>query len=314
MRGKRKGSAPYIRDQDGKLIWKLEEIRERWRRYYFTFLLNTTSVALGQTTIEGLSPKSIALSLRDPPVVNETKQALRSMANGKAMGPDELPAAKLKLGLSNSSHKNLARIPRHHRDCVGDGGGTAGMESATIKVLHKDKDPTESGNYGSLSLVAHAGKVLLKIVANRLDDACEEDGILLEEQCGFRSQRSITDMIFVVRRFQELKWTSNTLLKICFIDLAKAYSSIDRVLLREILARFEVPPRMIEVVRMFHDGMQARVQLDDGDFLAWFNVYQGLQQTVAAIIVQHLHRSGHHSGSAVIRGGPSDCLRLVVPR
>ena len=29
---------------------------------------------------------------------------------------------------------------------------------------------------------------------------------------------------------------------------------------------------------MFHDGMRARVQLDDGDFSAWFNVCQGLPQ------------------------------------
>ena len=29
---------------------------------------------------------------------------------------------------------------------------------------------------------------------------------------------------------------------------------------------------------MFHDGMRARVQLDDGDFLAWFNVCRGLRQ------------------------------------
>ena len=35
---------------------------------------------------------------------------------------------------------------------------------------------------------------------------------------------------------------------------------------------------MIKVIRMFHDGMRARVQLDDGDFSAWFNVCQGLGQ------------------------------------
>ena len=52
--------------------------------------------------------------------------------------------------------------------------------------------------------MVHAGKVLLKIVANRLGDFGEEAGILPEEQCGFRPQRSATDMMFVVRRLQEL--------------------------------------------------------------------------------------------------------------
>ena len=79
-------------------------------------------------------------------------------------------------------------------------------------------------------------------------------------------------------RLQELGWTSDTSLDFCFIDLAKAYDSVDRVLLWEVLARFGVPPRIIKVIRMFHDGMRARVQLDDRDFSAWFNDCQGLRQ------------------------------------
>ena len=35
---------------------------------------------------------------------------------------------------------------------------------------------------------------------------------------------------------------------------------------------------MIKVTRMFHDGMRARAQLDDGDFSAWFDVCQRLRQ------------------------------------
>ena len=200
------------------------------------------------------------------------------MANGKAMGPDELPAKLLKLGLSDSSHEILLAL---HDIIVAvwmTGEVPQEWKDATIKVLHEKKDRTECSNYRGLSLVAHAGKVLLKIGANRLGDFCEEAGILPEEQCGFRPQRSTTDMMFVVRRLQELGRTRNTSLEIWFIDLAKAYDSVDRVLLWEILARFGVPPRMIKVIRMSHDGMRARVQLDDGDFSAWFNVCQGLRQ------------------------------------
>ena len=84
--------------------------------------------------------------------------------------------------------------------------------------------------------------------------------------------------MLVVRRLQEVEWTSYTSLEICFIDLSKVYDSVDRVLIWEVLARFVVPPQMIKVIHMFHDGMRARVQLDDGDFSAWLNVYQGLRQ------------------------------------
>ena len=37
--------------------------------------------------------------------MDETRQALGSMANVKAMGQDELPAELLKLGLSDSFHE-----------------------------------------------------------------------------------------------------------------------------------------------------------------------------------------------------------------
>ena len=45
LKCKKLGSAQYIRDENGKLLRTLDEIRTRWRRY-FTSLLNTTSAAL----------------------------------------------------------------------------------------------------------------------------------------------------------------------------------------------------------------------------------------------------------------------------
>ena len=54
-------------------------------------------------------------------------------------------------------------------------------KDAIIKVLHKKKDRTECSYYRGFSLVAHAGKILLKIIARRLSDYCERLGVLAEE-------------------------------------------------------------------------------------------------------------------------------------
>ena len=64
----------------------------------------------------------------------------------------------------------------------------------------------------------------------------------------------------------------------CFIDLTKAYDSVDRTLLWDVLARFSVPPRILAVIRQFHDGMQACARLDDGECSDKFDVRQGLRQ------------------------------------
>ena len=69
--------------------------------------------------------------------------------------------------------------------------------------------------------MAHAGKILLKVIASRLSDYCEREDILPEAQVAFRPHRSMIDMMFVVRRLQELA-RKDTPLFMCFIDLSKA--------------------------------------------------------------------------------------------
>ena len=144
-------------------------------------------------------------------------------------------------------------------------------------MLHKKKDRTECGSHRGISLVAHAGKVLLRVIAGRLSDYCKRENILPEEQCGFRPQRSTVDIMFVVRRLQELA-RKDTPLYLCFIDLTKAYDSVDRTLLWDVLARFSVPPRMLAAIRQFHDGVQACVRLDGGECSDKFDVGQSLRQ------------------------------------
>ena len=145
-------------------------------------------------------------------------------------------------------------------------------------MLHRKKDRTECGNFRGMSLVAHAGKVIVEVIAGCLSAYCERENILPEEQCGFRTQRSTVDMIFVVRRLQELARKKDTPLYMCFIDLIKAYDPVDRSLLWDVLVRFGVPPRMLAVIRQLHNGMQACVPLDDGECSDTFDVGQGLRQ------------------------------------
>ena len=53
-------------------------------------------------------------------------------------------------------------------------------------------------------------------------------------------------------------------LHMCFVDLQKAYDTVDRTLLWQVLNRIGVPPQKIAVIRQFHDGMRACVRPDDG--------------------------------------------------
>ena len=120
---------------------------------------------------------------------------IRGMPNWKAVGPDSLPAELLKF-----DHPEFIR---YFHDIVLNVSRTGDVrqqwKDATIKVLREKKDCSDCNNYRGISRVAQSGKVLLKMVASRLSNYCEAEGILPEEQCGFRPARSTVDTLFVVR-------------------------------------------------------------------------------------------------------------------
>ena len=87
------------------------------------------------------------------------------------------------------------------------------------------------------------------MVARRLSAYFEAKGLLPEEQCGFRPDRSTTDIMFVVCRLQEVGRKARVTLLMCFIDLQKAYDTVDCTLLWKVLTRIGVPPQMIAIIR-----------------------------------------------------------------
>ena len=81
--------------------------------------------------------------------------------------------------------------------------------------------------------------------------------------------------MFVAWRLHELVRKRGHPLYACFIDLTKAYKPVE---LWAVLGRAGVPPKMLAIIRGFHDGVKARVKMDDGKFSDWFDVEHGLRQ------------------------------------
>ena len=139
--------------------------------------------------------------------------------------------------------------PTHHPHLAQGESLLQQWKDAVITVLHKKGDKTECRNYRSISLVSHAGEVLLKVVGRRIGTYCEAKELLPEEQYGFRPDRSTTDMMFVVRRLQEIGRKAGVSFFVGFIDIQKALDTVDRTLLWEVLTRIGVPSQMIAVIQ-----------------------------------------------------------------
>ena len=284
--GRKTEGQQAIKDENGNLLRDKGDILRRWERF-FGNLLNAKSPALQPSIVEKVQQRRKAppppppearlqigepISLEAEPTYAETQKAVRAMVNWKAPGADSVPVELVKLDdptrepvVLKHFHAILVRVWRGEEI-------QQEWKDATIKVLHKKSDRSDCNNFRGISLLSHTGKLLLKIVANRLSDFCEAQQILPEEQCGFRPVRSTIDMLFVVRRLQELGRQRKIPLYMCCVDLQKAYDSVDRELLWKVLARAGVPSVIIDAIRQFHDGMRARVRMDDGELSEWFEV------------------------------------------
>ena len=63
-----------------------------------------------------------------------------------------------------------------------------------------------------------------------------------------------------------------------FIDLSKAYDSIDRKLAREVFERRGLSPKMVALLRDLHDGTQCALRGDHKSAASWFEVQTGFKQ------------------------------------
>ena len=88
---------------------------------------------------------------------------------------------------------------------------------------------SDCGNYRGIALLRVGGKVLSTAMANRLASVLKK--ILPEAQCDFRLNRGTSDTIFTLRQLQEKALEQQGSIYMEFIDLTKAFDSVDRSLL-----------------------------------------------------------------------------------
>ena len=76
------------------------------------------------------------------------------------------------------------------------------------------------------------------------------DIITGDHHCGFRHNRLTTDIIFCIRQILEKKWECNEAVHQLFIDFKKAYDSVRREVLYNILVEFCIPMKLVRLIKM----------------------------------------------------------------
>ena len=141
--------------------------------------------------------------------------------------------------------------------------------------IPKKGDFGKCDNWRGVALLEVVGKVVAKVLQGRLQQLAEEE--LPESQCGFRKGRGCSDMIYTVGQLVENLWEHQAKPFLLFIDLKKAYNSVPREAMWTALGKLGVPEPVIELIRSFHQNMQAQIQLN-GTLLEEIDVTNGLLQ------------------------------------
>ena len=156
--------------------------------------------------------------LDELPTVSETVKAIKLLSSGKAPGSDAIPAEIYKAGAPPVAEKltelfhimwRKEAIPQEFKD-------------ATIILLFKRKvNPQVCDNHRGISLLSIAGKILARVLLNRLNWHLEQSGLLPESQCGFRNRHDL----YSTTASRKMPRTECGLLH----DLCRPYQCIDTV-------------------------------------------------------------------------------------
>ena len=129
----------------------------------------------------------------EKPSKEEIKRAIRTLKNGKAAGPDGIPAEALKADIDTATdilHNLFAKIWDEEKV-------PADWREGLVIKLPKKGDLRDCSNYRGIMLLSVPGKVLNRVILDRVKDAVDPQ--LRDQQAGFRRNRSCADQIASLR-------------------------------------------------------------------------------------------------------------------
>ncbi len=147
---------------------------------------------------------------------------------------------------------------------------------ACVVPLYKGKgDKYGCTSFRDINLLSVVGKVYGKVLIKRVREGTE--GMIRDEQGGFRRGKGCVDQIFAVRQVCQKYLAKSKEVFWAFMDLEKAYERTDREGLWTVLRLYGLGGRLLKGVKSFYVNSRACVRVGSG-VNDWFPVGLGLQQ------------------------------------
>ena len=203
-----------------------------------------------------------------PITIQELNRVIDEAGTNKAAGDDNIPYEFIKY-LGPVARELIVKI--YNLIWVDEFQHPRMWRTATILPNLKDgKDPAKTASYRPISLTSCLGKLMEKIVADRMTYLLETQGLLTKNQAGFRPGRCTTDQILKLTQNATDQMQRRDLPKgeshaslVTFFDYEKAYDKVWRHGLLYKMQELGLPRKFIRFTRSFLSGRVTTVKVNE---------------------------------------------------
>ena len=114
------------------------------------------------------------------------------------------------------------------------------LKIAKVIPIFKKGDKRNPENYRPISLLSSISKVFEKLLQLRMIKFCKKNCIISRNQYGIRLNRSCTDAIVSITDFIRTEIDRKSLGQACFIDLQKAFDTLDHNVLLQKMEKMDI--------------------------------------------------------------------------
>lgn len=204
---------------------------------------------------------------------DEVKESLKHARCGKAAGPDGIINEVLKAAQSSI----VLFLTKYFNAIFSKGVFPSEWTKATIFPLHKKGDLNNPDNYRGIALLSCVSKLYTHILNKRLTDWAAANDIISDAQAGFRKSYSTIDHIFTVYALVQKHFLSNRKVYVSFVDFRKAFDTVKRHVLWNILSDIGVGGKMLSALQSMYKSVRFCV-MDSMTCTDYFECMQGLKQ------------------------------------
>lgn len=285
---------PTIWNQERRNNYDLEMVEKRrstvnrvqWREHQLMFEANLREhfdmVGTVSTQCQPMSTQTITRE--------DVTNQLCKMKAGKAAGPDGLkPDMYRAIRTSNIVVEHLSRCLNGILN--GEHQVPVSWKTSRTTLIPKKKRPTVD-TFRPIAIMNTSYKIFMGITKQSIEEHLKKNGLLEEQQAGFTPRRRTTDNLFVLKYIIEETYKDKKPLFVLSVDFQKAFDSVRRSKLMELLMELNVDRNILDVVASVYTGDQTALYLN-GEKQVDIEVSSGIRQgcngsTVLFLIVTYI--------------------------